>query len=92
MSWGPFAESRNDYFNNSVLKEIGTKYGKTVAQVSLRFLLQSDVVVIPKSTHIERIQENFDVFDFTLMDEKMKKIQLPCSLLQAFTEKRKSLL
>lgn len=76
MSWGPFAEGKNNYFNNPVLKEIGANYGKTVAQVALRFLLQSDVVVIPKSTHIERIQENFDVFDFTLTEEEMKKIEL----------------
>lgn len=52
MSWGPFAEGRNNYFNTPELKEIGAKYGKTPAQVALRFLLQSDVVVIPKSTHI----------------------------------------
>lgn len=76
MSWGPFAEGKNNYFNNFVLKEIGANYGKTVAQVALRFLLQSDVVVIPKSTHIERMQENFDVFDFTLTDEEMKQIEL----------------
>lgn len=76
MSWGPFAEGKNDYFNNPVLKEIGVNYGKTVAQVALRFFLQSDVVVIPKSTHLERIQENFDVFDFTLTEEEMKQIEL----------------
>ena len=75
MSWGPFAEGKNDYFQNPVLKEIGEKYGKSVAQVALRFLLQSDVVVIPKSTHENRIQENFNVFDFTLSNEDMEKIQ-----------------
>ncbi len=74
MSWGPFAEGRNDYFNTPALKEIGAKYGKTPAQVALRFLLQSDVVVIPKSTHVERMQENFDVFDFVLDKEDMQKL------------------
>ena len=75
MSWGPFAEGKNNYFQNPVLKEIGAQYGKSVAQVALRFLLQNDVVVIPKSTHENRMKENFDVFDFTLTGEDMKKIQ-----------------
>ena len=75
MSWGPFAEGKNDYFQNPVLKEIGAQYGKSVAQVALRFLLQSDVVVIPKSTHENRMKENFDVFDFALTEEDMKKIR-----------------
>ncbi len=75
MSWGPFAEGKNDYFNNPVLKEIGSKYNKTAAQTALRFLLQSNVVLIPKSTHIERMEENFDIFDFTLTKEDMKKIE-----------------
>ena len=75
MSWGPFAEGKNNYFQNPVLKEIGDQYGKSVAQVALRFLLQSDVVVIPKSTHENRMQENFNVFDFTLNNEDMEKIQ-----------------
>lgn len=75
MSWGPFAEGKNDYFNNPVLKEIGGKYGKSVAQVALRFLLQSDVVVIPKSVHKNRMEENFNVFDFELTAEDMAKIE-----------------
>ena len=75
MSWGPFAEGKNNYFQNPVLKEIGDQYGKSVAQVGLRFLLQSDVVIIPKSTHENRMQENFNVFDFTLSNEDMEKIQ-----------------
>lgn len=75
MSWGPFAEGKNDYFNNPVLKEIGAKYGKTVAQTALRFLLQSDVVIIPKSTHRERMEENFNLFDFTLSPEDMAEIE-----------------
>ena len=75
QSWGPFAEGRNDFFSNPVLNEIGTKYGKSAAQVALRFLLQSDVVVIPKSTHKERMIQNFEVFDFTLSDEDMDAIR-----------------
>ncbi|MDE5782568.1 MAG: aldo/keto reductase [Lachnospiraceae bacterium] len=74
-SWGPFAEGKNDYFNNPVLKEIGAKYGKSTAQTALRFLLQSGVVVIPKSTHKERMEENFNVFDFTITEEEMKQIE-----------------
>ena len=74
-SWGPFAEGKNDYFNNPVLRKIGEKYGKSVAQTALRFLIQSDVVVIPKSTHIERMQENFNVFDFSLTEEEMAQIR-----------------
>lgn len=75
MSWGPFAEGKNDYFNNPVLKLIGGKYGKSVAQVALRFLLQSDVVLIPKSTHKKRMEENFNIFDFSLTAEEMKQIE-----------------
>lgn len=74
-SWGPFAEGKNDYFKNPVLKEIGEKYGKSVAQTALRFLIQSGVVVIPKSTHRERMEENFNVFDFTLTEEEMARIE-----------------
>ena len=75
MSWGPFAEGKNDYFQNPVLREIGGKYGKSVAQTALRFLLQSGVVVIPKSVHKDRMEENFDVFDFTLTEDEMKRIE-----------------
>lgn len=74
-SWGPFAEGRKDFFSNSVLVQIGEKYGKSSAQVALRFLLQSDVVVIPKSTHKERMEQNIDVFDFTLSDADMEEIR-----------------
>ena len=74
-SWGPFAEGKNDYFNNPVLKEIGTAHGKSTAQVALRFLIQSGVVVIPKSTHKERMEENFNVFDFELTENEMNKIE-----------------
>ncbi len=75
MSWGPFAEGKNDYFNNPVLKEIGDKYGKSAAQTALRFLLQSDVVLIPKSVRKERMKENIDVFDFELTNEEMVRIE-----------------
>ena len=63
MSWGPFAEGRNDFFTNATLQEIGKEYGKSVAQVALRYLIQRDIIVIPKSTHKERMIENFNVFD-----------------------------
>lgn len=74
MSWGPFAEGRNDFFTNKVLSDIGAKYGKSVAQTALRFLIQSGVVVIPKSVHHERIEQNFNVFDFELSAEDMQTI------------------
>ena len=74
-SWGPFAEGRKDFFTNPTLVEIGQKYGKSSAQVALRFLLQSDVVVIPKSTHKERMEQNINVFDFTLSSEDMAAIR-----------------
>ncbi|WP_028974202.1 aldo/keto reductase [Spirochaeta cellobiosiphila] len=73
-SWGPFAEGRKDLFNNPVIKAIGDKYDKTVAQAVLRFLIQKEIVVIPKSTHKERMAENFNVFDFTLTEDDMKTI------------------
>lgn len=74
-SWGPFAEGRKDYFTNPVLTEIGKKYGKSSAQTALRFLIQSDVIVIPKTTHKERMIENLNVFDFMLTDDDMKAIR-----------------
>lgn len=74
-SWGPFAEGKNDMFTNSVLMEIGEKYGKSVAQTALRFLIQSGVVVIPKSVHKDRMEENINVFDFKLTKEEMQRIE-----------------
>lgn len=74
-SWGPFAEGRKDFFTNPVLIEIGKKYNKSAAQAALRFLIQSNVVVIPKSTHKDRMEQNFNVFDFTLSAEDMAAIQ-----------------
>ena len=75
MSWGPFAEGKNDFFNNETLAEIGRKYGKSVAQVALRYLLQRGVVLIPKSTHKERMKQNMDIFNFSLTEEDMTIIR-----------------
>ena len=74
MAWGPFAEGRNDFFTNGTLAAIGVKYGKSVAQVALRFLIQRGIIVIPKSTHKERMIENFNVFDFSLTEREMTVI------------------
>lgn len=74
MSWGPFAEGLNDFFHNDVLTEIGKVYGKTLAQTALRFLIQRGVIIIPKSTHKERMQENISIFDFELTDAEMDRI------------------
>ena len=74
MSWGPFAEGKNNFFSNEILKTIGEKYGKTIAQVALRFLIQRQIVVIPKSTRIERMKENMEVFDFELSQKDMATI------------------
>ena len=74
MAWGQFAEGRNDFFTNGTLAAIGVKYGKSVAQVALRFLIQRGIVVIPKSTHKERMIENFNVFDFSLTEREMTVI------------------
>lgn len=73
-SWGPFAEGKNGLFTNPVLAEIAEKHGKTTAQVALRYLLQSDVVVIPKSVRKERMAENIRVFDFTLDSQEKEAI------------------
>ncbi len=73
-AWAPFGEGRGGLFNNPLLLEIGAKYGKTTAQVMLRWHIQRGIVVIPKSTHKERMIENLNVFDFALSDEDMNKI------------------
>lgn len=74
QSWGPFAEGKNNIFQNEVLLSIGKKYNKSVAQVVLRWLTQRGVVVIPKSVKKERMIENFNIFDFQLSDEDMQAI------------------
>lgn len=74
QAWAPFAEGRNNFFEDEVMKEVGEKYGKTVAQVALRFLIQRGVVVIPKTVRKERMAENFNVFDFELAKEDMDAI------------------
>lgn len=74
QSWGPFAEGQKNIFQNELLAGIGAKYGKTVAQVILRWHIQRGVVSIPKSVHKERIVENFNVWDFTLSDKDMAAI------------------
>lgn len=74
MSWGPLAEGRNNFFTNPVLEEIGHKYGKSVAQVALRWLVQRGVIIIPKSVHVERMKQNLDILDFKLYDEDMNAI------------------
>ena len=73
-AWAPFAEGNNDVFNAPVLKEIGEKYGKTTGQIMLRWLIQRDVIVIPKSVKKERMKQNIDVFDFELATEDMERI------------------
>lgn len=73
-AWAPFGEGRGGMFEEPLLVEIGKKYGKTAAQVILRWDVQRNVVAIPKSTHIERMEQNFDIFDFELSEEDMAKI------------------
>ena len=74
-SWGPFAEGKKSCFTNPVLMGIGEKYGKSAAQTALRFLIQSGIPVIPKSSHKERMAENLNVFDFQLSEEEKKAIE-----------------
>ena len=73
-SWGPFAEGKNNIFQNELLLSIAEKYGKSVAQIILRWLTQREIVVIPKSVRKERIEENFNIFDFELSAEDMNAI------------------
>lgn len=74
MAWAPFAEGQNGMFTNETLCAVGKKYGKTAAQVALRYLMQSDVVAIPKSVRRERMEENINVFDFALDEADMQSI------------------
>lgn len=73
-AWGPFAEGKHGIFTNSVLTEVGEKYGKSAAQVVLRWNIQRGVVVIPKSVHKNRIEQNIDIWDFSLTEEEMQRI------------------
>ena len=74
MAWAPFAEGKHGIFTHPVLTKIGEKYGRGAGQVALRWNMQRGVVVIPKSTHRERMEQNIDVFDFSLTDEEMREI------------------
>lgn len=74
-AWAPFGEGKSGMFENVTLKKIGEKYNKSVAQVILRWLIQRGVIVVCKSTHIERMEQNFDVFDFELSNEDMEEIK-----------------
>ena len=75
MAWGPFAEGRNNFFGNETLIAVGAKYNKSAAQTALRYLIQRGVIVIPKSVRKERMEQNINVFDFTLSDEDMQRIR-----------------
>lgn len=74
MAWGPLAEGKHNIFSHPVLTKIGAKYGKTAAQVALRWNIDRGVIVIPKSVHTERMEQNFDIFDFSLSKEDMDEI------------------
>ena len=74
-AWAPFGEGKSGMFENVTLKKIGEKYGKSVSQVILRWLIQRGVIVVCKSTHKDRMEQNFDVFDFKLSDEDMEEIK-----------------
>lgn len=87
-SWGPFAEGKNDLFKNELLSSIGKKYNKSIAQVVLRWLTQRGIVAIPKSVRKERMEENFNIFDFQLNDGDMQSIQTLDQKTSAFFDHR----
>ena len=87
-SWGPFAEGKNNIFNDPTLTEIGAGYGKSPAQVVLRWLVQREVVVIPKTVRRERMEQNIDVFDFELSDADMARIAAMDSDTSSFFDHR----
>lgn len=87
-SWGPFAEGRNDLFKNELLLSIGKKYNKSIAQVVLRWLTQRGIVAIPKSVRKERMEENFNIFDFQLSNEDVQAIQTLDQNVSAFFDHR----
>ena len=76
QSWGPFAEGKNDIFTNEVLVSLAKKYNKSVAQITLRWITQRGIVVIPKSVRKERMEENFSIFDFELSADDMEQIKM----------------
>lgn len=75
-AWSPLAEGKHGIFKNQTLTSIGELYEKTAAQIALKFLVQKGIIIIPKTTHVERMKENIDLFDFTLSDEDIKQIEL----------------
>ncbi|MFI5185431.1 MAG: aldo/keto reductase [Chitinophagales bacterium] len=87
-SWGPFAEGKNNIFHNELLISIGKKYNKSIAQVILRWLIQRGVVAIPKSVRKERMEENFNIFDFELSAEDMEAIKTLDTETSSFFEHR----
>ena len=87
-SWGPFAEGKNDLFKNELLLSVGKKYNKSTAQVVLRWLTQRGIVAIPKSVRKERIEENFNIFDFQLSNEDLQAIQTLDQKVSAFFDHR----
>lgn len=87
-SWGPFAEGKNDLFKNELLAAIGKKYNKSIAQVVIRWLTQRGIVAIPKSVRKERMEENFNIFDFQLSNDDMQSIQSLDQKASAFFDHR----
>lgn len=87
-SWGPFAEGKNNLFHNELLASIGKKYNKTIAQVVIRWLTQRGIIAIPKSVRKERMQENFNIFDFELSSEDLEAIKTLDSNKSAFFDHR----
>ena len=75
-AWSPLAEGKHGIFRNKTLTNIGEKYGKTSAQIALKFLIQNGIVIIPKTTHKERMVENINLFDFNLTDDDLQEIRL----------------
>jgi 2,5-diketo-D-gluconate reductase A len=88
QSWGPFAEGKNDLFKNELLTSIGARYNKSIAQVVLRWLTQRGIVAIPKSVRKERMEENFNIFDFELSTEDMEIIKTLDQHVSAFFDHR----
>ncbi|MNI71302.1 Glyoxal reductase [compost metagenome] len=75
QAWAPFAEGKNNFFTNEILKEVGDRYNKSVAQVALRYLIQRGISVLPKTVSKDRMIQNIDVFDFELTKEEMAVIE-----------------